>query len=73
MKSTNIWRIALPAILVVGCSSGEDSDSKPPKHTVFDSLTQTEQRARDVQNTVNENAERMRKATEAQERGDKAP
>jgi hypothetical protein len=37
---------------------------------VFDPLTQQEERAREVQKTVDEQAARTRKAIDAQERGD---
>jgi hypothetical protein len=64
----------LAASTLSACSSGEPSPpKKAPEKTVFDPLVQTEQRARDVQNTVDENAERTRKAAEAQERGDSSP
>jgi len=40
---------------------------------VFDSLTQTEQRARDVQKALDESASRARQSVAAQERGDATP
>jgi len=43
------------------------------KKTVFDPLLQAEQRARDVQKTVDQNADSTRKAVDTQERGDTAP
>lgn len=73
MKWMMIWMLALPAVLVVGCSSGQDPEPKPPQKTVFDPLIQNEQRARDVQQAVDENTARVRKTVEAQERGDAAP
>jgi uncharacterized protein YcfL len=75
MKPSHILALtlALPPLLLIGCSSGQDAPPPPPQKTVFDSMTQTEQRARDVQKTVDENTARARKATEAQERGDAAP
>jgi hypothetical protein len=73
MGTTSLWTIVLPVCLIVGCSSASDPEQKPPQKTVFDGLVGTEQRARDVQKTVNENAERARKATDSQERGDSSP
>jgi hypothetical protein len=61
-----VWTISLSVLFITSCSSPEP----PPKKTVFDPLLQTEQRARDVQKTVDENAEATRKALDAQERGD---
>jgi hypothetical protein len=46
---------------------------KPPEKNVFDSLTQTEQRARDVQKTLDQSSSRTRHSVAAQERGDAAP
>jgi hypothetical protein len=65
--------MALQGCLFAGCSSGPDAQPKPPEKTVFDPLVQQEQRARDVQKTIDENAERQRKAAAAQERGDPPP
>jgi len=42
----------------------------PPKKTIFDPLLQQEQKAKDVQHTVDANSEANRKAVDAQERGD---
>jgi hypothetical protein len=56
----------------VSCSSSEPPP-KPPEKNVFDSLTQTEQRARDVQKTLDDSASRARQSVAAQERGDSAP
>lgn len=71
MNASKYWMMALVTLLLAACS--EEPPPPPPKKNVFDSLTQTEQRARDVQTTVDENAARQRQATDAQERGDKAP
>jgi hypothetical protein len=67
------FRLSLPALLAMGCSSGSAPDPPPPAKTVFDSMTQQEQRARDAQKAVDENADAARKAVAAQERGDPAP
>jgi len=59
----------LTVCLAVLCAGG-CSDPPPPKKTVFDPLTQQEDRARDVQKTADQNADATRKAVDSQERGD---
>jgi hypothetical protein len=61
--------ISLSVLFIMSCGSPEP----PPKKTVFDPLLQAEQRAREVQNTVDAHAEATRKAVDTQERGDTAP
>jgi hypothetical protein len=67
------WRrvltISLSVLFIMSCGSPEP----PPKKTVFEPLLQTEERAREVQKTVDANAEATRKAVDTQERGDTAP
>jgi hypothetical protein len=67
------WRkvltISLSVLFIMSCGSPEP----PPKKTVFEPLLQTEDRAREVQKTVDANAEATRKAVDTQERGDTAP
>jgi hypothetical protein len=72
----NILKISTvgPAILfILGCSSGQNVDPPPPAKTVFDPLTQQLDKARDVQKTVDQNADNTRKAVDVQERGDNSP
>ena len=65
---------ALAFMSILGCSSRHGPDpSAPPMKTVFDPLTQQLGRAKNVQNTVDANAENMRKAVDNQERGDNPP
>ncbi len=64
-----VLTISLPVLFIASCGS----DEPPPKKTVFDPLLQAEQRARDVQKTVDVNAAAASKAIDAQERGDTAP
>ena len=73
MKLTIICLLALPLAYLSGCSSSDEPAPKPPEKTIFDPLIQTEQRARDVQKTLDESASRARQAVAAQERGDAAP
>jgi hypothetical protein len=68
MSLIRVWTMSLSVLFIVGCSAPEPPP--PPKKTVFDPMLQTEQRARDVQKTVDQNAEATRKALDAQERGD---
>jgi hypothetical protein len=64
-----VLTMSLAVLFTVSCAAPEP----PPKKTVFDPLLQTEQRARDVQKTVDAQADATRKAVDAQERGDTAP
>jgi hypothetical protein len=59
---------ALSVMLVAGCSQ-----PPPPEKTVFDPLTRQMDKAREVQKTVDENAEKTRKDIEAQEHGENRP
>jgi hypothetical protein len=56
-------------MFIFGCSSSQPPPA--PAKSVFDPLTQQVDRARDVQQTVEENAARTRQALENQERGEK--
>jgi len=62
--------MVLSILCIAGCAS---PDPPPKQKTVFDPLTQNLDRARDVQTTVDKQAERTRKDLEAQERGDTPP
>lgn len=64
----------LVVLFIQGCSSAQAPDppaASPPK-TVFDPLTQSLDKARGVQQTVDGQAERARNELDAQERGDAA-
>ena len=67
MRSIMVMTMSLSVLFITGCAA---PDPPPPKKTVFDPLTKQLDRARDVQNTVNANADAVRKAADAQERGD---
>lgn len=62
--------MALSVLFIAACSSPEPP---PPAKTVFDPLTRQVDRAREVQKTVDENAEKTRKELENQERGENHP
>jgi hypothetical protein len=62
--------MALSVLFIASCSSPAPP---PPSKTVFDPLTQQVDKARDVQKTVDEEAEKTRKAIDAQERGAPTP
>jgi hypothetical protein len=62
--------MSLSVLFMVSCGA---PDRPPPKKTVFDPLTQQLDRARDVQKTVDANAEVTRKTVDTQERGDTPP
>ena len=69
MGWARVLTISLSVLFIMSCGSPEP----PPKKTVFEPLLQSEQRARDVQKTVDANADATRKAVDTQERGDTAP
>ena len=69
MGLLRILTMSLSVLFIVSCASPEP----PPKKTVFDPLLQAEQRARDVQKTVNAQADATSKAVDTQERGDTTP
>ena len=62
-------RISLLAALILGgCSAGQSPEPPaPPSQTVFDTMTQTMDRARAVQGTVDAQANATRQAVEAAE------
>jgi hypothetical protein len=61
--------MALSVLFIAACSSPEPPP--PPAKTVFDPLTRQVDRAREVQKTVDESAEKTRQQIENQETGDK--
>jgi hypothetical protein len=65
--------LSLAVLFIQGCSSSQSPDPPPPAKTVFDPLTQQLDRARNVQNTVNQSADNTRKAVDSEERGDTSP
>jgi hypothetical protein len=67
MGYVKCWTAALAVLFIASCSS---QDPPPPAKTVFDPLTQQMDKAREVQKTVDEGAEKSRKAIDDQERGD---
>ena len=69
MGYVKCWTMALSVLFIAGCTSAE----QPPPKTVFDPLTQQIDKAREVQKTVDENAEKTRKAIDDQERGAPTP
>jgi hypothetical protein len=66
MGYVKYWTVALSVLFIANCTSQEPP---PPQHTVFDPLTRQIDQAREVQKTVDENAEKTRNAIDAQERG----
>jgi hypothetical protein len=78
MGTLKISTVSLAVSFVLGCS-GQNADPPgaapppPPAKTVFDPLTQQLGKARDVQKTVDANADGTRKAVDGQERGDNSP
>lgn len=81
LRVTTLW---LAISFIQACSSSPDEVSGKPaastpaagashQKTVFDPLTSTLDRARSVQGTIDDSAERTRKAADQEERGDSAP
>jgi hypothetical protein len=62
--------MALSVVFIASCSTQEPP---PPPKTVFDPLTQQIDKAREVQKTIDENAEKTRNAIDTQERGAPTP
>jgi hypothetical protein len=62
--------LSLSVLFILSCAA---PDPPPPKKTVFDPLLQTEQRARDVNITVDKQNEATKKAIDSQERGETSP
>ena len=73
MGMLRISALSLAVALLHGCSSGQTPEAPPPAKTVFDPLTQQLDRARDVQKTIDQSAEKTRTAVDSQERGDGSP
>jgi hypothetical protein len=61
--------MALSVLFTTSCSA----PPPPPQKTVFDPLTPSIDKAREVQATVDENAAKTRKDIDAQERGASTP
>ena len=59
MGYVKCWTMALAVLFIAGCSAPEPP---PPTKTVFDPLTKQLDKARDVQKTVDEAAEKTKKA-----------
>jgi hypothetical protein len=70
MGYVKCWTMALSVMFMASCSSQE---RPPAPKTVFDPLTEQMDKAREVQKTVDENAEKSRQAIDAQERGAPTP
>jgi len=63
----------LPAVLLWSCSQRTPLPTPPPpppQKNIFEPLTQDLDRARDVQNSVDQNAAATRNTVDAAERGD---
>jgi hypothetical protein len=75
MRYVNCSTMALVVLFTASCSSQEPpppaKEPPPPSKTVFDPLKAQVDRAREVQKTVDEEAEKTRKEIDNQERGDK--
>jgi hypothetical protein len=67
------WKFSTLTLAVSFTLSCSAPPEPPPKKTVFDPLLQSEQRARDVQVTVDKQAAETRKAVDTQERGETEP
>jgi hypothetical protein len=70
MRYVKSWTIALSVMFIFGCSSAEPP---PPAKTVFEPMMRDMERAREVQKTVDDQADKTRKEIDNQERGDTHP
>ena len=66
MGYVKCWTMALSVLFTASCSA---PSPPPPQKTVFDPLTQSLDKAREVQATVDENAAKTRQAIDDQEHG----
>jgi len=74
MGYVKCWTIALSVLFTTSCSAPPPPPpQKTVQKTVFDPLTQSIDKAREVQVTVDENAAKTRKEIDAQERGASTP
>ncbi len=78
MGMLKISTVALAVSFILGCSSGQSADppgaaAAPPAKTVFDTLSQQQKKAQDVQKAADANAQGTRQAVDHQERGDSTP
>lgn len=73
MSIRQISTIALSVCFIAACSPSEPPAPPARTSTFADPLLQQKQKARDVQNTMDESAARQRAAVDAQERGDTPP
>lgn len=82
MGTLRITTLCLVVSFIQACSASPDAshaqrdahaDTPPPQKTVFDPLTGTLGRARSVQGTLDQSAERTRQAIDQEEHGDSAP
>jgi hypothetical protein len=76
MRALDASTLLLAVLFTQGCSSSAkppDTPSAPPQKTVFDPLTRDLEKARGVQQTVDQQADSTRRNIDAQERGDSPP
>ena len=64
--------LLLSALLLAACSTDNSPEPAPPSQTVFDPLTQTMDRARAVQGTVDDQSKALRQGVEQAEGADPA-
>ncbi len=69
MGYVKCWTMALSVLFTTSCSA----PPPPPQKTIFDPLTQSIDKAREVQATVDETATKTRKEIDDQERGASTP
>ena len=76
MRALDASTLLLAVLFTQGCSSSvgpPDTPPAPPQKTVLDPLTRDLEKARGVQQTVDQQADSTRLKIDSQERGDSPP
>jgi PBP1b-binding outer membrane lipoprotein LpoB len=70
MGLMNVSTIVLAVLFTAGCAQSDPPEPPKKQGTVFDPMVKQLDRARDVQNVIDQSAQHNRDAVDKQERGD---